>query len=346
MESFYGFSTVNPEELKIQGRFPDRFGDIKSMSVWQRLKRVIDTLSNIQLDDVSIYGAIGEKNAQSIISSKNKWDYVFNRIIPHPRKKNAFLEIDAVIYADGNVFCVEIKRYKGKIYFSKRCNEKGIFIGNDRSRIVIEKEGNHGEGIFYKEFPNPLNKTKYFIYNLKQYLSKIDNRFSRLCINPIVGFSDKESDISAIRSIKDGIGYISEIPKVVKYHRNEKFAHYPFNWIIDGLKKLPTWDFVLTRKDERINGIIMDNEFKCKTTDGRPYVIPYKEIYSISVERKGRLSAHDDITVMKTNNEKDIFSCVNGQIKLDRFGKYQVHKLRNIKKIEIGTGILRYSALK
>ena len=33
------------------------------MSVWQRLKRTFDALSNVELDEVSKYGVIGEDYA-------------------------------------------------------------------------------------------------------------------------------------------------------------------------------------------------------------------------------------------------------------------------------------------
>ncbi len=325
------------------------------MSIWQRLKRVFDALSSVELDEVSKYGAIGEKYAQGILS-EDRWYTFFNRIIPHPQKKNAFLEADAIIYAEGNIFCVEIKRYKGRIYFPEKYKtvkvkkkfllwnyetEESVFNGYDDSKIVKAKEGNYGEGVFYKEFPNPLKKTKYFIYNLKQYLSRIDDRFSRIYIIPIVGFSDTESDISGIHSVKDGIVYISEIPEVIKYHRNEKFANSPSKWIINSLKNIPTWDLILTKTDECINGIIVDDEFKSETIDGRIYSIPYRDIDSISVSRKGMLSSHDDIRVLKINGESDTLSCVGGQVNFNRFGEHQTHKLRNINEIRIGTRNLR-----
>ncbi|VVB94316.1 Nuclease-related domain protein [uncultured archaeon] len=325
------------------------------MSIWQRLNRVFDALSNIELDEVSRYGAIGEEYAQSILSEDNCYTFI-NRIIPHPQKKTVFLEIDTIIYAEGNVFCVEIKNYKGKIYFPERYKTievekkflfwkystvESVFDGYDDSKIVKEKEGNYGEGVFYMEFSNPLKKTKYFIYHLKQYLSKFDSRFSHLYIIPIVGFSDTESDISAIHSVKNGMVYVSEIQEVIKYYRNEKFANSPSTWIVNGLKKIPSWDIILTRKNERLYGIIIDDEFKFKTIDGIQHGIPYNDIVSIFVDRTGLLSAYDEIKVLSADGKSNTFSCVDGQVNLDRFGEHQIHKLRNINQIRVGTGSLR-----
>ncbi len=324
------------------------------MSVSQRLERVFETLYNYELDETSEYGAYGEKYAQNTIL-QNNWYVFFNRIIPHPTKER-FLEIDAIIYAEGAIFCVEIKRYKGKIYFPAKYktkkvkkkflfwsyeSEEKVFDGYDDSRIIKEKEGNYKEDTFYKEFPNPLKKTRYFIYNLKRYLSKFDSRFAHVYIIPIVGFSDEESDISAIHSIKDGMVYISEIPQVVEYYRNEKFTNSHSKWIIDGLEKLSTWDAVITRTGEYINGIIKGKEFVCKTKEGRIYSEPYKNIKSVNVAREGILSAYDDVKVLKMNGETDNLLCMEGAVNLDRFGENQLHRLRNIKQIIIGTTYLR-----
>jgi hypothetical protein len=134
--------------------------------------------------------------------------------------------------------------------------------------------------------------------------------------------------------------YISEIPEVIKYHRNEKFANSPSTWIVNGLNKIPTWDKILNRTNEWINGIIVGDEFNFKTTDGTQHSVPYKDIISISISRK-LLSAFDEVKVLSIDGKNNTFSCDDGQINLDRFGEHQIHKLRNINEIRVGTGNLR-----
>ena len=325
------------------------------MGILKRLTRALDALSNVRLDEVSAYGARGEATAQGVLSGEDYYSF-FNRIIPHPRERGRFLETDAIIYAEGNVFCVEVKRYKGKIYFPRKTREvqrrKNLLIfdyeaeemvtdGYDESRIIKEKMGNYGEGVFRKEFPNPLKKTKYYIHHLKQFLSRIDERFSGLFIIPVVGFSDAETDILAIHSMDQGLVYVSEIPGFIKCHRNERFANSPSRWIVDGLRQLPTWDRIQTRENEWLHGIILDDDFSCKTVDGQQYRIPYKHTHSISVSRKGMFSAYDDIQVIRIDGKKVALASSNGRIKFDKFGERQVHKLRNINKVSVGTQSLR-----
>ena len=325
------------------------------MGTWRRLIRSLDALSNIRLDEVSAYGAEGEEQAQGFLAEEGYYSF-FNRIIPHPQKQGVFLETDAIIYGEGNVFCVEIKRYKGRIYFPPKSKvvkvskkflfwdyetEKTVFDGYDNSRIVKAKEGNYGEGVFYKEFANPLGKTRYYIHHLKQFLSKIDQRFSRLFIIPVVGFSDTESDISAIRSLEEGLVYISEIPEFIRQHRNERFAASPSQWIIDSLGQVPTWDRILTRENEWIQGVILDNAFSCTLLNGRKYSIPYKEVKSISITRQGTLSDHDTVRILQVNGKTEVLASSKGQVNIDKAGERQTHKLRNINQVRIGTHALR-----
>ena len=67
-----------------------------------------------------------------------------------------------------------------------------VYDARTRVRILQEKVGNYGEGIFTKEYPNPLKKTRYFLHRLKDYLSTRDTRFQRLHIIPVVGFAELE----------------------------------------------------------------------------------------------------------------------------------------------------------
>jgi|GEM_PF-1177252 len=329
------------------------------MSTWRRLVRVLDALSNIKQDEVSVYGAEGEEQAREFLAEEGYYSF-FNRIIPHPQKRGAFLETDAIIYGEGNVFCVEVKRLKGKIYFPTKSKvvkvnkrflfwnyetEEVVADGYDTSRIVKAKVGNYGEGMFYKEFANPLGKTRYYIHHLKQFLSVIDQRFSHLFIIPVVGFSDTESDISAIHSMEEGLVYISEIPEFIRQHRNERFAKLPSQWIVDGLGWVPTWDRILTRKNEWIQGVILDDTFRCTLPDGGVYSIPYSEVECIYVTRQGSLSDHDGLRILRVSGQTEVLKSSKGQVNIDKAGEHQIHKLRNINQIRIGTHTLRLKAV-
>ncbi|MGB9591742.1 MAG: nuclease-related domain-containing protein [Candidatus Kryptoniota bacterium] len=325
------------------------------MSIWRRLVRALDALSNIEQDEVSTYGAEGEEQALGFLVEEGYYSF-FNRIVPHPQKRGAFLETDAIIYGEGNVFCVEIKRLKGRIYFPPKSKvvrvkkrflfwdyetEETVSDGYDTSRIVKAKDGNYGEGVFYKEFANPLGKTRYYIHHLKQFLTRIDQRFSRLFIIPVVGFSDTESDISAIHSLEEGLVYISEIPEFIRRHRDERFANSPSQWIVDGLRQVPTWDRILTRKNEWIQGIILDNAFSCISPDGRVYSIPYSEVECIYITRQDAFSDHDDVRILRVGGQTEVLMSSKGQVNMDKAGEHQIHKLRNINQIRIGTHALR-----
>ena len=77
-------------------------------------------------------------------------------------------------------------------------------MGIDETHILQQKLGNYGEGIFMKEHPNPLKKTKYFIHHLKNYLCKLDARCRQFYILPVVGFADT-TDIRAVYNFEQGM---------------------------------------------------------------------------------------------------------------------------------------------
>jgi hypothetical protein len=326
------------------------------MSIWRRLNRMFDTFSNIQQDEVSAYGAQGEEQALQFLTEQKYPVFLPNRIIPHPQKHGAFLETDAIIYAEGNVFCIEIKRYKGRMSFPPRTKvvkikkrflfwhyekEQTVFDGYDKSRIIKAKDGNYGEGTFYKELPNPLEKTRYYIRHLKQFLKPFDQRFSHLFIIPVAAFSNDVSDISEIHSFEEGLIYVSDIPDFIRMNRNEKFAASPSQWIINGLRHVPSWDRILTRENEWMWGVISDNAFVCTLVNGRQYSIPYKEVMSISISRQGFFSDRDQVQITLTNGTVDHIEASTAQVNIEVGGERQTHKLRNINQICIGTQVLR-----
>src|SRR2546421_12279662 len=85
------------------------------MSMSQRLTRAFQALSTVELDRQSRFGALGELNMQQVLRDEQLL-YVINPIVPVPGKPGRFNESDFLIYAYGNLFCVEIKN-KGLSYF-------------------------------------------------------------------------------------------------------------------------------------------------------------------------------------------------------------------------------------
>lgn len=319
------------------------------MSFLDRLTRAFSTLSRVELDDRAKIGALGEQYAARLIDdSEGSW--IRNPIIPHPTKPGYTLEADFLVYTRGNLFCVEIKNYKGRIsyvpkYRTVQVEQRGLFgsrfvpktviDGYDESRILQEKVGNYGEGVFTKEYPNPLKKTRYFLHRLKDYLSTRVARFQRLHIIPVVGFAE-HADISAIHSFETGMIYVSEIPAFFERHAHPKFANSPSPLILAGLQKVPTWDLILTTNNEWMNGIIRESELAFRGTDGHWHALPYASIHAISLQRTGLFSAHDQLTVQYTNGSAQVFHSVGGEIHLQRVGERQVHQLRNVNRVIVG----------
>jgi len=89
------------------------------MSLFQRITRAFHTLSTIELDQQSRFGALGEFYAEQVLDD-GQAICINNPIVPHPTKPDLFLESDFLIYTQGSLFCVEIKNYKGRISYPVR----------------------------------------------------------------------------------------------------------------------------------------------------------------------------------------------------------------------------------
>ncbi len=321
------------------------------MSLMDRLLRAIDAMSNVELDDANRGGMLGEQYAESIIDDGQDGCYIRNPMIPHPRKPGLFLETDFLVYMQGNMYCVEVKNYRGRVYYPARYRtvfmEKGWFIfkrrvpqvvmdGYDYSKMVQQKMGQRGEGLVTREMPNPILKTQRYIEDLKRYLYRIDARLQSLPIYPVLAFSEK-ADISAVYNFDAGIMYISQLRTFFKKYGHPAFSRSPAPWIQQTLRRLPTWDLILTSGNEWFNGTLADRDFCFQATNGRWDALPYAQIDSIEVCRGGAFSAHDSICVTYVNGAQQSFECVGGEIHLNRFkGKQQVHKVRNMRKLIVG----------
>jgi hypothetical protein len=81
-----------------------------------RLTRAFQALSTVELDEKSRFGALGEFHMQQVLDDEQLL-YVFNPIVPIPGKPGRFNESDFLIYAYGSLFCVEIKNWRGSVYY-------------------------------------------------------------------------------------------------------------------------------------------------------------------------------------------------------------------------------------
>lgn len=321
------------------------------MSIIDRLLRSIDAMSQVELDGVDRGGMLGEQYAESIIDDGQQACYIRNPLIPHPTRRGTFLETDFLVYVQGSLYCVEVKNYRGRVYYPAHYRtifvERGWFIfkrhvpqvicdGYDYSKMVQQKMGHRGEGPITREMPNPIHKTQRFIDDLKRYLYRIDARLQVLPIYPVLAFSEK-ADISAIYNFDAGIMHISQLPAFFEKYGHPAFSRSPAPWIGQALHRLPTWDRVLTAGNEWFNGVLADRDLCFQGTDGRRYALPYAQIDTVEVCRAGAFSGYDSLTVTYVNGGRQSFACAGGEVHLNRFkGERQVHKIRNLSKLVVG----------
>lgn len=324
------------------------------MSFVDRISRLVDSFDVISNDEKINFGMKGEELARKSVD-KEEGLIIYNPIIPHPKDNKKFLETDIIIYNNNCVYCIEIKNYKGEItfipkykrvkvekrflFFFKYIVERTVQDGWDDNKIIKKKVGNYNEKVFCEEYPNPMKKTKNYIYNLKRYLAKEDRRFNNIFIVPVVAFNRKNANISRIYSFDEGYIYIDEIDKYIKYHF--KSLNKQLDWIERGLEALSTWDTLKTSTGENIYGIIKGNYIEVITQDNNQIKIPYDEIINIKIKKMSLFSKEDILIIKFLNNEIKEFKNIRGTIVLDKFGELQKHKISNLKYIDVGTNALR-----
>jgi two-component system, OmpR family, sensor kinase len=79
------------------------------MTLLSRISGMFDSFHTIQLEEKDRYGAGGEYEVELLIRH-NQWPYIRNPLAPHPAKPGVFLESDFLVYANGGLFAVEVKR--------------------------------------------------------------------------------------------------------------------------------------------------------------------------------------------------------------------------------------------
>jgi hypothetical protein len=314
-----------------------------------RLVRAFDTLSRVENDAQTRGGMRGEDYAEYIIESGQDLS-VRNPIIPHPNRRGYYLETDFLVYSRGTLYAVEIKNYRGKVYYPTRSHveqvQKGWFIfkrsvpvtvvdGFDYTKLVQEKRDYNKNTISKREFPNPFTKTQDYIEDLKRYLYRLDARFANIPIYPALGFAEK-TDISTIYNFEGGIMHISQLPAFFEKYANPTVSTASDQWIRQALHRLPTWDRIFTTGNEWINGVLDEVALTFRETNGQPRSIPYNRIRAIVFEREGRFSAYDVVTITFTDGKQQSFHSKDGEVRLRHFGEMQTHKFRNINSLLVG----------
>jgi hypothetical protein len=313
----------------------------------RRLTRAFQALSRVQLDGRSRFGALGELHMQQVLHDEHLL-YMNNPIVPVAGKPGRFNESDFLIYAYGNLFCIEIKNWRGRVYYRPANMVYGTGFNRspipqqtrtdyDTSHVVQERSGRYGITIH----ENPLQKTKQFISKLKRFLDNIDYRFTSYYIRAAVGFSDMaNTDISAIYNFHKGIVRTSELAAFFKQYGAPNAPSQPPTWLLSAFYRIPTWDIVVTKQNELIRGVLIGRELTFTSIDKQVRRFPYERLQSVTFIRKGAsadmFSRHDDVIVRYLNGNVETLSCTDGEIYLDSFGKHQVHKFVNISHIVFG----------
>lgn len=269
-------------------------------------------------------------NGQPLGSAANVAYCIRNPILPAAGSLSHPLESDFLVYTQGNLFCIEVKNYKGRLWYA-----------NDAvtgKRILMrEKIGNYGEFIPPESQRDPMRQMRTFIHHLKTRLVNMDGRFRGLYIIPVVAFSSA-SDISAIHAFEEGILSIRDLPAFFQTHAHSQFASKPpSRWIIEALQRLPRADVIVTSQRERFKGFLLDRDLCVQETTGQRYALPYASLRSVALQRDGFFSAYDTLTVEYANGQVQSLHCVKGSVRFQTLeGEQQMHPLRNVSLIEVG----------
>ncbi|MGB9755516.1 MAG: nuclease-related domain-containing protein [Desulfurella sp.] len=294
------------------------------------LKKAWDALFAIELSPKESFGFGAEIILQKILNEN--YTAFYNRILRSPYNKKHFLEIDAIVYYNNTIFCIEIKNYKGTIYYA--ANFKGDNFDSYKNGKIIQLKTDRYFKQTFKELPNPLDKTKFFAKQLKEHLERFDARFSTVKFKSVVVWLDSIANIENIYSFDDGLIYLSQLTDFIekKSQKNKNNT-----WATEYLEKLPTFDQIITTGNQNIHGIILGNTINCQ----KPIQdLHLKDIVSIDFTHKFT-SCKSKVTVNYKDTRNLEFECEKITINLDKFGTHQKHRLFNIKKIIVGTNILR-----
>lgn len=95
---------------------------------------------------------------------------------------------------------------------------------------------------------------------------------------------------------------------------------------------------LVTSQWERFKGFLLDRKLSFQEMMGQEYALPYVGIRSVKVQRDGLFSAYDTLMVTYANGQVQVLRSTKGSVRFQTLeGEQQVHHLRNINLIEVGT---------
>jgi hypothetical protein len=300
------------------------------MSLIRRFKRYFQAEHVPQLAMIDRAGIGGEQYADQFLEPPLVVSRIANPVLLHPDGLH-FFESDFLVYAAGTLFCLEIKNYKGTIYYAN----------DDGAQIVQQKIGRYGEEIPAKWHRNPLRQAKSFVFHLKRYLAThVDKRFAGLYIVPVAAFvRNGDTDIGPIWNGDEGIVYVDELPSFFQAKYNPKFAERPSRWIIDGLEKVPRPDVMVTTADDVLRGFFIHTHLAFNRSDGQPMAVPFSEISQVRLSRFG-FSDSDTLLIVFRNGQQVSYVSIDGMVRLRNLHGNIISKhLRNIVSIVPGLPI-------
>src|SRR5579859_1696416 len=298
-------------------------------------------------------GDQAEMYVRQIISSYGEGTLLRGPLVPYIDASGSitgYRESDFLVYTQGTVFCIEVKSYAGVITYLPRYapsgyngfNRNGSAYGvqpipqsYDTSKILQVKAGKNGQ-LIEKTYTNPLNKTKSFVMILKKYIGRIEPRFQRLYLYPVVCFN-QQADIRAIYNFQEGIIQIEHLPAFFQQYRNPQFALRPSPWISETiLHKIPNWDRVQIIEGEWINGILVEPRLQFQGTDGLFYMLPdYSTIKSINWQPVYGMP-YAQMTVNYTNGATQMLYSTGGQLSLIRGEQPETFSLSRLQHLVVG----------
>ncbi len=292
------------------------------MKLFRRFLRLFSTVGS---DPKRVFGTAGEEYVVGVLSSLGYCLFV-NRIIPHPYKPHRYIESDVVVYSDSCVFCVEVKRYRGRVFKV----EDGIVQETEC------KAYERGRGKVYraKRLKDPMVQSRFFTRTLREMLVSQDDRFRRINFIPVVVFLE-EADVSSIHSFERGVIYAYELPDFIRSHLRSGGS---YDWVVKALEGLKGFDVVVDRSGFGIKGLIVGDVFKCESRSGRVEE-NLSLVKLIEIMPGGLFSSCDKVRLTRKDGFKEEFCCVDGYVDIDVFGERRRYFLRNILSVVVNSRI-------
>ncbi len=292
------------------------------MDIIHRTKRILLAFRNIDPDSKHNFGHMAEKYVRNMLLTTDMHIFT-NKIIKYQKSKSRYIESDIILYSGNTVFCIEVKRLKGKIF------SVGGSIVQEKHKSFEKRFHNYQA----KKIKNPVTQSAFFTKTLKRHLMERDRRFKDITFLSVVVFS-KEVDMSSVHDFDGGVLYIDELLEFIYKHTDKNVTNQ--DWVIRALDNLKGFDILINRNNLDILGLIVGDRFQCLGKNGA-VSIPYSNIKSISITRKTFFSSFDSIEIIKKDGKTLSIPCYEGSVSINTFDEIQSHFLRNINRIYINS---------